>query len=221
MNKPLKGLLSLMLHGVNDTLAIIALACVGLGAAMLITGDSVFLNFFVMASICVFPYIVMMRMGGATMNSWERFQIAMPISRRDQVNSFYVGILLASVVGIPLVALVSLTAPLLHEGIFGYQYPAMAILVTTTAVYLSMPLVMAALIFPLAVTKLGEGRGELLFTICMFGAVGNGLLVPWLVNRFDLPMGLYLGGMLTLGVGVVAYVISYFITQRLYAKLDF
>ena len=214
---PVRGLVNYIFQAAKGNLIICLLLTGALATALLISGQVVIIGFFIMTAVGSFPYMVMMGMGGKNANKWERFQITMPIRRKDMVNSFYVSILLATVAGIPLVAIVAVIIPILHVDMF--EYGAFLTFANLTIRFFSIPLLMSGLLFPSANTKAGEGRGEALFTICLIVAVGNTLLMTWLVNRFELP-GDYTDAILALAVSLVAFLISYFITRRMYAKMD-
>jgi len=82
-----------------------------------------------------------------------------------------------------------------------------------------MPLLMAGLLFPLACTKVGESRGEMLFSICLLVAIGNVFLMQRLGVRLEWSGDMIV--VMALAVALVVFVISYFIVRRIYAKVDF
>ena len=214
---PLRGLLSFNFYSASSNAVIIAILALVLAAVLLITGLPVMYNFFVMIAIAGFPYVIMMGMGGKTSYKWERFQITMPLRRSDLVNAFYLSIFLTSIVGIPLVAIITYLAYILHEGIF--DKGLIITFFNFSALFFSMPLLMAGLLFPLACTKVGESRGEALFTLCLFPAVANSVFVPMLGSSLGLPEELLALPVLVLAL--LVFVVSYFILRQLYAKMDF
>ena len=214
---PMRGLLSYMFQAASGNLLLTLLTSLALAAALLLTGIAFFHSFFVMAAIAGAPYIIMASMGGKKSHKWERFQISMPIRRSDLVNALYLCIFAASLVGIPLVVIVTSLYYVLHESIF--EHTLTTVLIDSSALFFSLPLLMAGLLFPLACTKAGENRGEALFTLCLLPAVANSLFMPMLAERLGFPK--YTLALLPLAVALLVFVVSYFITRRIYAKLDF
>lgn len=97
---PLKGLLVYSLHSAVGSVLYTLLIGLVLGAALLVTGSNLVNTFFGLVIIAGPAYIVIVGMGGKTGGNWERFQLAMPLRRRDLAKSQYLLVFLASIVGV-------------------------------------------------------------------------------------------------------------------------
>ena len=213
-NKPMRGLLSYFYYSYSENIAIVMLLSLVLGVATVITGHTLVNNVFAMVGVAGIPYIIMMGMGGKSYPNWERFQLTMPVRRSHLIGSQYLCILLASLVGLPLVVLVKVITFALHE----IDYSLTTALLNTFALF-GTPLMMAGILFPLANTKFGENKGELFFSIGIFAAIGNFLLIHMVGNIYEWADGI--ASAVAFAVAVVMFVMSYLITNRIYAKLDF
>ena len=213
---PLRGLLQFHFYSVSGNAAFVILIILALAAVLLITGNNIVKNLFVAAGTVALPYTIMSGMGGKAYPKWERFQLTMPLGRSHLIGSHYLVVFLASLIGFPLIILALGMTFSLHEAWFDYNF--------TTALlgalsFLAFPLIMAGLIFPIAITKFGEGRGEALFVVCSSAAIGVFILISWLGNRVNLATDVI--SLVKFGTSVLVFAVSYFITRQIYAKLDF
>ena len=205
----IKGLLIYSFQAARVNLAIILFACLGMAAGLLATGNSYLYLYFGVFTINVPVYIVINTLG-KTRAIWERFQIAMPVKRNNIATLKYLQVILASIIGIPFFIVVAGTTFVLHEG-----YPVFSI--AEISPFVSISLLMAGLLLPLACTKIGEKSQEALFTACMFAAV---LVVqPIMGTRLGIPRNT--AALLVFAISVIAFVISIPITKRFYSRKDF
>jgi len=160
------------------------------------------------------PYVVMTMSGDTT--NWERFQIAMPVSRKQLVASFYISVIISQIIAILVLAIITGLWLALQEGMLD------AIIATGPISFahgLGMPLFMAALLFPLAITKVGYNNQSTIFLVSMFASVIIFVAVGWIIGNIDLSTG---GSMLLLfATGAIPFIVSFIITKRLYAQVDF
>ena len=213
-NNPIRGLLHFYYYSHSGNIAIIMLMCLVGAAVLLITGNHRLMYGFNIIAIASLPFAFMMRMGGKEYPKWERFRITMPIRRSDLASAQFLSILLASLAGLPLAVLIKVLTFTIHE----IDYNLVTALVNILSV-LAMPLFMSGLLFTLGCSKIGENRGDAFFLICTVPAVGNTLLMPWIANRFELPV--IAAPLMAIAVALAVFICSYFITRRIYAKMDF
>ena len=161
------------------------------------------------------PYIVIMGMGSKQYTKWERFRVSMPIRRGDLASTQYLAILLASLVGLPIAALVAVLTYVIH-GVGA----TIAISVANVLPVLAMPLMFAGFVFPFGSTKFGANKQETVASICLAATVAiNFMLMPRLGNFAELIDTAV--SIATLVFAIVVFVVSYCIQRIMYASKDF
>jgi len=215
-NNPTKGLLMYSFYSSKGNLSIGLLIILAFGAGALISGNNFVFDMFLLASIGIFPYLIMMAMGGKDALLWEKFRASMPVKRKNLVALFYLSVILATIAGLLIGAVILGIIFIVHEDI---MHNVIKAAFGQLAYPLGVVLLMTGLVFPIGSTKFGASRGEVFFTICLLVAAGVILLVSALGNILYLPSVVMSLSMV--GVGAVALVISYQITNRIYAKMDF
>jgi len=215
-NSPVKGLLKFSLQSSSGNFAIAMLVCLALGVALLVTGNATVYTFFVTVTITFPPMFFMMgSAGGGNSSKWERFRISMPVRRKDVIASNYLGVILTSLVGLPIF--------LVFSGLSVFLHADLTDLITSTALYeftrfFCVALFTASIFYPL-VNTIGGNKGEGLLMVCMLGGVGFILGVSWIGGRAELSESFV--SILTITVSIAIYLISFVATQKIYAKRDF
>ena len=180
---PIHGLLLYSFHSAIGGVISAILLSVALGVALLYTGNDLVERFFGLVAIGGPAYIVIVSMGGKTGGRWERYQLAMPVRRCDIATSQYLLVLLASLIGFPLFIMVLGVNTLLNGVSAG---ATLASTVTSALPFVSMPLVFAGLLFPLACTPMGEEREEGLALICLVAGALYMSIMPWIGQSLGL-----------------------------------
>ena len=209
-----KGLLIYSFHAASGNLAIIILVCLVLAASLLITGNGQLYFWFGVFAINGPVYIVIAGIAAKTGVMWNRFQLAMPVKRSDLVSLQYLQVIIASIIGIPLFIVIAGITFTLHEG---YPNFAVAEIVIRISQFLPMSLLMAGLVFPLTNIKIGENRQEAISIACFL--VATMIVQPLMGTRLGIPHDI--AALLVLAISMIAFVISFAITKRLYSKKDF
>jgi len=212
---PIRGLLIYSFHAVSGNWAIALAVCIVLTGILLVTGDYAFFVLLGMAAILAPPILVLINMGG--ISKWERFQIAMPVTRSDLVSSQYLEIFLSSLVGIPFVIIVAGIAGAMHEGIF-YDF-TMIEAITVFSTFWVLPLLTAGFSFPLASTSMGEKREGAIVILSILAASVFTNMMPRIGEWQGLSSNNAI--LLMVVISLIIFVGSYFITRRLYAIKDF
>ncbi len=214
---PVKGLLVYSFHSAKGNVTSALLLGLVLGAALLATGNNLVHSLFGWVAIAGPAYVAIVGMGGKTGGKWERFQLTMPLRRSDVAKSQYLLVFLASTVGIPLFIIITGINSVLHGDLFDFTITS---IVTNISPLLSMPLVMAGLLFPLACTRIGEENQEGLAFFCLIAATACiTFLLPWAGQKLSLSNNVT--PLLIVAISVIAYMVSYLATRKLYTKMDF
>ena len=211
---PLKGLLIYFIYSTGWRLAIVYLQAIAWGIAFLIFGNAILHMLFGINAIAGATILVITGMGNKEID-WERFQLSMPVRRRDLASSQYLSVGLAPLIGIPLFVAFTGLSSIWHEDV----YFTLSTIITSISPFLSMPLILGGLIFPLACVKPLQDKAEGFFPILMLASIVIPQLVVMGADRLGWPMAV--ASPLILVVSVFIFIISYFITRGLYAKLDF
>jgi len=196
-----------------------------LAVVTLATGSSQLFGYVLVFGVASLPYVVLAKMGAKEYGIWERFQLTMPIKRRQLVISQYLFVAILTVVGVLYVLAVSALGLHLQPdminlgGLDGFGGFLMANLGGA-----GLPLVLAGVLFLGGATRLGENAPTLLFFLGIVIAVGIYVLFIWLSNNWEWGIATFpiiVFPLMSLVVSVVVFVGSYFITARLYEKMDF
>jgi len=216
MNKrnPILGLMTFSFYDVGgNVLRALPLPLI-IGITGVIFEVELLLMFFPIMAITNAPYVVMMKSEGTP--TWDKFQIAMPIRRKDIASTLYLNVFIASLLAIPVIGIVwlvgyvvngSTLAEILTGGfsMVGVMYGAV--------------LLSTAILYPLGLSPFGKRNiqsvffGSLLIAVAIAGGLffaGSALNIPDVI----LPL-------LIVGISGIAFVISLFITRAMYTKIDF
>jgi len=211
---PLKGLLTYFWYYFNVKLTIVLIQVMAVAIAYLIFGHLWIFGIFSFYALSMMSVSILLTMGSKEVD-WERFQLSMPVRRNDIAKSQYITVGGVPFLGIPLVILIYWLGSLLHEGAYFELIP----MFTMLAPSLSGPLTMCAIIFPLAVVPALEDKINSLF----WPIVLISLVIPQLIILLGNNLGwsAIITASAILGLSIVLITISYFITVKLYSKIDF
>jgi len=187
-----------------------------LSAALLITGNQSVYLFFTSVAVGALPYLIMMKMGAKNQLQWEKLQISMPLKRKNMVVSFYLSILIAMLAGLLLCGIILGIGIALHATLLEH---VASTAFASIANIIGLTLLMAGLILPIGSTKFGENRGELFFVICMGIAIGIVFLINYVGSSAGIqPVFISLAQIV---ISAIVFIISYYFTRKIYAKMDF
>jgi len=169
---------------------------------------------FLILAIAGVPYVVLVKAGSA--DKWEQYQLSTPISRGHLAAFWYIKVLVATLLGVPIIAVIWGVGTIvndftvhtfIHEWLSPIAYAFGAILIFT------------ALLFPIGSTKLGSKVKEGAFFVSM--AASGGIIAALAVASNTMGLSHVLGSLFVIVVSCVSYIVSMLITMRLYAKMDF
>ena len=214
---PTIGLLVYAFHSVSGNLAVGVAVCAALAVALLVTGEEVFFLLLAMATLMGPSMMTLFSM--ASISKWECFQLTMPVTRGNLVSSQYLQIFLSSLVGVAFLTVIAGIAMVVYSDLFAFFRFSYDTLNINLSEFWALPIMASGLMFPLASTRFGEKRETAIAIICFIAA-------NMLINRIP-QIGANLGfsagiiWLLIIAVTLVIYIVSYFITRRLYAVRDF
>ena len=212
---PIKGLVKFYFYAQSGNIRAVMAICFISTALAVITGIQLIYNVSILIAVGGVPYIVIVGMGSKQYTKWERFRVSMPIKRGDLASTQYLAIVLASLVGLPIAALVAVLTYTVHG-----VGTTIAMSVVNVLPVLAMPLMFAGFVFPLGSTKFGEDKQETVVSICMAATVAlSMILMPRLGNFAELIDSAV--AIATLVFAIVVFVVSYCIQRIMYAKKDF
>jgi len=215
---PLKGLLLYFWYSTGVKLIILFSQVIAWGVAFLIFGGGSagpWLQFFFgINAIMGVPMMIITGMGDRE-TDWERFQLSMPVRRRNMASSQYLSVGLAPLIGIPIFVLFTGLSTIFHEEVYFTLHSVFI----SIAPYLSMPYIMGGLVFPIYMLPIAEKLHEALFPLVLVVSIVIPQLVIGAAGRWGWSMLAALS--LTLIVSLFIFIVSYFITRRIYEKSDF
>ena len=216
------GLMMLLFHSASGNLLVTLMACTVLSTIFLITGNPSFYMFFVILTVVMPLYTIITSIAGGYLSKytskWERFQIAMPIKRKDVISSRYLCMLIVSIVGIPVFVIIMSIGIALHQNLSEIIGKIISSTVSIFSISFGVSILLGALFFPLTCMKIGENKRESLAFACMLGALGIIGLVSWL--GLSMHISQYTISLFRIAVSVIAFILSYLFTKNLYEKLD-
>ncbi|MCL2565402.1 MAG: ABC-2 transporter permease [Defluviitaleaceae bacterium] len=215
-NNPTRGLLMYSFYSSKGNIGVALLLILALGITLLITGSTTVYAFFTLVAIGIPPYIIMIKMGAKNQTQWEKFQISMPLKRKNIVASFYLSIVIATFAGFLLCGVILGIGLVFHEGLMEHVIKTAF---GSVSYIIGIALLMAGLLLPIGSTKFGENKGEVFFTLCLGIAAGIVLLIQWAGGKVDIPPAII--SLSQIVIALTALVISYYITSKIYAKMDF
>lgn len=147
---------------------------------------------------------------------WDKYALTLPLSRQDIVKSKYVLLLLLSVIG----AVIGLVACAIYEIVVNENLPAemlqMGLLMATMAVAIF------SIVLPI-IYKYGVEKARVLMMLCIFLPVVVVLSLVYLAENSGVDLAFLDGPLLTvltMLIAAAAFIVSYFISVRIYTRQD-
>lgn len=210
----IKGLMLYLWYYAGGKLLILNLQAIVWGIIFLASGGLIIQVIFGLNAVAGATFVLIAGMGNKEID-WERFQLSMPVRRRDLASSQYLSVTIASLVGVPIFIIFTGLSSIWHEEI----YFTLSTVFINIAPFLSIPYILGGLVFPLysipALEKLYDG----MFPAIMLISIAIPQVVVWVANHFGWSM--IAASSIMLAVSVLIFIASYFITKKLYAKMDF
>ena len=211
---PILGLLTFSFHELGGRLIRALPLPLLIGFAAQIPGLETLLLFFPFIAVSAAPYVVMMRSEGTP--TWDRYQIAMPVKRKDIATILYLNVFIASLLGIPLIGIVWAVGYVLNGATLAMLFNGSIAL--GAWVYSAM-FFSTALLYPLGLSRLGQRNTQSVF----FGSLILGVAIAYGIFAAGNAIGLsdIALSLVILSVSGTAYIISLLITKAMFATMDF
>jgi len=210
---PLLGMALFAIASHSSSLLLVLLFSLFLGVAGVISGNIQLLTLFPFVASGAAPIIVLMKYEGTI--KWEQYLVAMPLRRKELVMSFYLNILIASLLGIPVIGVVCGVVYIFSPEMMGFLHIGWA----AVALTLSVILLLTALLFPLASTGFGQRRESGLSVVCLVVSCMSVGFFWGTCNAQGLQNDIV--SLLSLAISFITFVASFFITRDMYSKMDF
>ncbi len=217
------GLLKNNFYGAIGSAVIFLVVFLTAGLALLITGNPSLLNILVIVSATAFAFNAISGFRKEASTKWNKYELTTPVRRKDIVKSRYISHIIWIVVGVVLsVVFVGLTV-LLHGNL--YFYHVIRDPLTLFCLSAGIALLVGTLYYP-AIYLFGADRSEVIIIISLLGAVGIAFAIIWLINAgndFNVlsEPEYYLFIFLFLGIIVVLFLLSYFLTVAIYRGKEY
>jgi hypothetical protein len=210
--KPLLALMTFTFHDISAGLVYALMLALLAGVAAQLLDSPMLLIYFPFLAVGAAPYIVLMKSEGTP--TWDKYVIAVPIKRKELASSLYLNVFAASLLGIPLVALVwalgyalNGSAPVLLSSGF-----------TNVANVYGLVFFMTAILYPAGSSRWGQRSTQAVF----FGSIffSSGIVFGLSVLGNNLGLSDIALSVMIVGTSGIAFIISLFITRAMFAKMD-
>jgi len=231
--QPLKGLILYLFFSAKGHLMMTFVLVLFFAIFFLVTGATPMFGFVSINFIATFSVL-----GSASedkANRWEKFQLSMPIRRKDVITAKYTFYLMMTIIALVMTILIVMIAHLFDSlniveyGSFalGGIEPVMEFIHTfasptqitmnVTLISLGTALLTCALYYPLAYT-IFKGKEELLVIIVFLGNFAVVGFLMWLGSRLDLSFNQI--AIFNVIAPLILLGLSYLFTVKMYEKLD-
>lgn len=217
----MKGLLRSLFYSAADNLRVAMVLVAAAGVVLVASGSTTLLN---VLPLVVPPLLALVAIGALRRegaSKWPRYQLTLPVRRRDIVRSRYLSHLFWSLAGTLAAALLlAMTLAVHGDHYFYYGLRDALTLVLGGGV---LALLIGAIAYPL-LQRLGTERLEAVFAVSVAGAVALVLgmsLVINLVAAGDVNDSLYYGSLVAIvGLTALLYIASYNFTALCFTRQD-
>ncbi|RCX06901.1 ABC-2 family transporter [Anaerobacterium chartisolvens] len=217
------GLLKNNFYGAIGSAFFIFAVFVTAGLALLITGNPSLLNLLVILSGTAFSFNAIAGFRKEAATKWNKYELTMPVRRKDIVKSRYIGHVSWIIVGIVLAAVFVGFTLLVHGD--RYFYHVVRDPLTLFCLSVGIALLLGALYYP-AIYLFGADKSEVLIITGLLGAVGIAFGIIWLINAGNDFQSLadpeyYLFISVFMGIIVSLFALSYLLTIFVFNKKEY
>jgi len=214
--RPMLGMLKFAYYALSASVVLTLLLAFVYGLMALFMKDVFMVNVttFLFLAIGGMPYVVLIKAGSA--DKWEQYQLSTPISRGHLAAFWYIKVLIATLLGVPIIAVIWGVGAIVNDfTVYTFVHEWLS----PIAYAFGVILIFTALLFPIGSTKLGGKVKEGAFFVSM--AASGGIIAALSVAGNTIGLSHVLVSLFIIVVSCVLYIASMFITMRLYAKMDF
>ena len=229
--QPIRGLTQYFIFSSSGHFTVLAFLILSFGVFTLVFGATPVFSLITMILFGSFSFVSSV---SDDKSNWNRFQLVMPVKRKDVVTSKYFIYLLFMGIALVIIGFFTATARILDVldiveygsfAIGGIGPMAEAIQtvtdrpITLNLLYISIgsALLMCSVYYPLALT-LFRGKEETLSFIVVIGQIAIGFLIVWLDHQLELPLDSML--LVNIVAPVILFALSYVFSCRVFEKID-
>lgn len=202
------GLFRCSLYQAKNSMKLLLAVIVLDGAAVFITGNSTLREIFIYISISMFAALGVSGMRGDAACQWDRYEVTLPLRRREIVRCKYLIHLFWTAAGGVVAGLFVGATALLHGAVD---------LSSEFSLGIGIAVIMGALFYP-ATLLFGTDKSETILSASMIAALALAMGLIQLVNLWGWPSAVRLC-VFTL-VYVLAYGISYLVSVEMYKRKE-
>lgn len=216
----MKGLLTNNYYATVANAKIFSIAMVLLCALAICYENLVFFIGFMVLCMIGFSLISIAGLRRDLGTKWNKYKLTVPVRRTDIIRSYYLSLILWLLLGMIIVGSGVACSIILRSFILDLYIDIYNMYVFSVGVSLFI----GAVFFPLFFSRGGEDRNEALLAISIL--CGNGIVSGMIVlmNRLFSDMTdteIIIAGMIILTIAMIAFVLSYILTIRIYRKRDY
>ena len=216
----MKGLLTNNYYATVANAKIFSIAMVLLCALAIVMKNLVFFIGFMVLCMIGFSLISIAGLRRDLGTKWNKYKLTVPVRRTDIIRSYYLSLILWLLLGMIIVGSGVACSIILRSFILDLYIDIYNMYVFSVGVSLFI----GAVFFPLFFSRGGEDRNEALLAISIL--CGNGIVSGMIVlmNRLFSDMTdteIIIAGMIILTIAMIAFVLSYILTIRIYRKRDY
>lgn len=217
------GLLKNDIFGVASNLKVYALLIMVFGVGCIVSGSTTVLNLLCILTPAFLSAISISSLRLESDSRWPKYKLTLPVRRRDIVKSHYLNHLIWSVVGMVVVSVIMAMTVLVHGNQFFYYGWRDAVSLVAIGVVLAV--LIGALAYPMYY-YFGAMRAELILLGSTLGAVaivrGLSLLINLLLGEENISTVTYVNSFgIILVVAFAIYILSYFVTCRIFTRKEY
>ncbi len=147
---------------------------------------------------------------------WDKYALTLPLSRQDIVKSKYVLLLLLSIIGV----VIGLAACAIYETVVNEN--SLAEMLQMGLLMATMAVAIFSIVLPI-IYKYGVEKARMLMVLCIFLPVVVVLSLVYFAENSSVDLAFLDGPLLTvlaMLIAAAAFIVSYFISVRIYSRQD-
>lgn len=213
----MKGLFLDNFYKTVGSIKLFAFLVLGVGIAVLVTGNATTLELFVYIAITALSVNGVTGMRKDADVKWSKLELTLPVRRSDIIKSKYISYLFWVLIGIVTASIFTALAVAIHGNVFFvYGFRDVSSLFTLGT---AIALMAGALFYPLAYL-FGVDKSETLLVVSVIGSIGLAIFFIWIVNLNEI-LGYYTRLGIFGFIAVLIFFLSSIITTIIYHRKEF
>ena len=209
----INGLILYSLYSSGGNIVLFISISIILGVIYAVTGNESFSFLLPGIAVTTLPCTLMLTSHKESSSKWNRFQLTMPVKRKDVIASKYLGLLLLLLVGTAIFGMFTIFAAVLHSG-----EDIVSSVLFIFSLLVGVALLSGGLFYPAVYVFSDESKSEALSIICILGAFGINAGVLWMGDKVGLASNS--AAVVCLIVSAVLFALSYSVASKKYSQKD-